>query len=116
MTMRKTFRIFLFALLAGVLATAAMAQTTTATIRGKVTNEKGEGLANAEINAVSTTSGFVQTVHSGPDGTFLLGGLQPGALNIVVAAPGFDARSEQVTVFVGQKLDMNFVMTGTQVL
>lgn len=114
--MRKTFRIFLFALLAGVLATAAMAQTTTATIRGKVTNEKGEGLANAEINAVSTTSGFVQTVHAGPDGGFLLGGLQPGALNIVVAAPGFDARSEQVTVFVGQKLDMNFVLTPTQVL
>src|SRR6185369_5381178 len=116
MTMRQTFRWALIVLLVCAFAGAAFAQSTTATIRGKVTNEKGEGLANAEINAVSTTSGFVQTVHSGPDGTFLLGGLQPGALNIVVAAPGFDARSEQVTVFVGQKLDMNFVMTGTQVL
>lgn len=114
--MRKTFRVFLFALLAGVLAAAAVAQTTTATLRGKVTNEKGEGLANAEVNAVSTTSGFVQTVHTGPDGTFLLGGLQPGELNIVVAATGFDARTEKVTVLVGQKLDVNFVMTPTQVL
>src|SRR3954449_10188165 len=116
MTMRQTFRWALIVLLACSIAAAAFGQTTTATIRGKVTNEKGEGLPNAEVNAVNTSTGFVQTVHSGSDGSFLLGGLQPGEWNIVVAAQGFDARSEKLTVLVGQKLDVNFVMTGTQVL
>src|SRR3954469_2133448 len=116
MTMRQTFRWALIVLLACSIAAAAFGQTTTATIRGKVTNEKGEGLPNAEVNAVNTSSGFVQTVHSGSDGSFHLGGLQPGEWNIVVAAQGFDARSEKLTVLVGQKLDVNFVMTGTQVL
>ncbi|HJW92078.1 MAG TPA: TonB-dependent receptor [Thermoanaerobaculia bacterium] len=114
--MRQTFRWALIVLLACSIAAAAFGQTTTATIRGKVTNEKGEGLPNAEVNAVNTSTGFVQTVHSGSDGSFLLGGLQPGEWNIVVAAQGFDARSEKLTVLVGQKLDVNFVMTGTQVL
>jgi len=114
--MRKTFRWFLCAMLALALATAAAAQTTTATIRGKVLNDKSEGLANAEVSAVSTTTGFVRTVHSGPDGGFVLGGLQPGEMNLVVAAAGFDARSEKLTVLVGQKLDLDFVLTPTQVL
>lgn len=114
--MTKTFRWILCAMLAGVLATAAAAQTTTATIRGKVLNDKNEGLANAEVSAVSTTSGFVRSVHTGPDGSFVLGGVQPGEMNLVVAASGFDARSEKLTVLVGQKLDLDFVLTPTQVL
>jgi len=114
--MRQTFRWFLFALLAGALATAAVAQTTTATIRGKVTNEKGEGLANAEISAVSATSGFVQTVHADRDGMFLFGGLQPGEMTLVVAATGYEPNTQKITVFVGQKLEMNFVMNTTPVV
>ena len=55
--MRRTFLFFAVALL---LATTVFAQTsTTATIRGKVTNDAGSGVANAEINAVNAGSGFV---------------------------------------------------------
>ena len=66
--MKRTFKSCLFALLAGALAVAAFAQSTTATIRGKVTNEQGAALADAEVNAVGTASGFVKTVNAGPDG------------------------------------------------
>ena len=57
-------------------------------MRGKITNAQGNAVANAEINAVETASGFVHTVHSRPDGTYTLGGLTPGLYNIVVAATG----------------------------
>ena len=51
------------ALLVGIVALSAFGQSSTATIRGKVTNESGSPLNNAEINAVNTASGFVKTVH-----------------------------------------------------
>src|SRR5207253_7753490 len=97
-------------------AGAAMAQTSTATIRGKVTNERGSAVGNAEINAVGTQTGFVKTVNSRGDGSYTLGGLTPGQYQIVVAAPGYEPRNETVTVLIGQSLEMNLRMTPTAVL
>ena len=67
--MRRAFRMSLLALLV-VVAPSAFPQSTTATIRGKVTNESGNAVANAEVNAVNAATGFVVTVHSRPDGTY----------------------------------------------
>ena len=114
--MRRTVQLICIALLAGLVATAAFAQSTTATIRGKVTNERGGVLANAEINAVSTSSGFVRTVKADGNGAFNLAGLAPGEYNIVVAAPAYEAKSETVRVLLGQNLDMNFVLSPTAVV
>jgi len=114
--MRRTFQYCLFALLAGALAVPAVAQTATATIRGKVTNEQQAALGGATIQATGTASGFVQTVTAGPDGSFQLGGLTPGEYRITVSASGFEPHSETVTVLVGQNLSVVFVMTATQVL
>src|ERR1043165_7426386 len=112
--MRRTFTWLLFALF---LAASALGQSSsTATIRGKVTNEKGSTLGGAEINAVGTNSGFVKTVKAGPDGSFVLPGLTPGEYNIVVAATGYEPRSETVRVFVGQQPTVNFVLTPTAVV
>jgi hypothetical protein len=112
--MRRTFTWLLFALFIG--ATAFAQSSTTATIRGKVTKEGGAGLPGAEINAVSTGTGFVKTVKAEPDGAFVLGGLAPGEYNIVVAASGYDARSETIRVLVGQSLSVNFVLSPTAVV
>src|SRR5262249_40571586 len=57
--MRRTIQICLFALLVGALAVPAVAQTATATIRGKVTNEQQAALGGATIHATGTASGFV---------------------------------------------------------
>src|ERR1051326_8217963 len=114
--MRRTVQLICIALLAGLVATAAFAQATTATIRGKVTNDHGGVLANAEINAVSTSTGFVHTVKSDANGSFNLAGLPPGEYNIVVAAPAHEAESETITVLLGQNLNMNFLLSPTAVL
>jgi len=99
-------------LLVVLTALGAFAQSSsTATIRGKVTKEDGSPIANAEINAIGTATGFVKTVRSGPDGAYVLGGLTPGDYNLVVAAVGFEPKSETVNVRVGQNLDMDLKLT-----
>jgi hypothetical protein len=114
--MRRTLRLFLPALLLTALAVPAAAQTATANIRGKVTNESGTALGGAKIEAVGTASGFVETVTAGPDGGFHLSGLVPGEYAIAVSAPGFEVRSETLTVQVAQNLSIVFVLTPTAVL
>jgi len=109
--MTRMLRVCLFVLLAGALAASAFAQSATATIRGKVVDEKDAALADAEVNAVGTDSGFVKTVKAGPDGSFNLGGLTPGEYNIIVSAQGFEPHTQKVNVLVGQNANITFVMT-----
>jgi outer membrane receptor protein involved in Fe transport len=112
--MKRTLLIFGMALL---IAAAAVAQTsTTATLRGRITNDAGAAVANAEINAVNTNSGFVKTVRSGPDGAYTLAGLSPGTYNIVVAATGFEPKSQDITVLVGQSLQLDLRVSTQAVL
>src|SRR5947209_1411852 len=107
---------WLILLLALVVVASAFGQSTTATLRGKIVNAQGNAVPNAEINAVETASGFVHTVHSRPDGTYTLGGLTPGLYNIVVAAQGYEPKNQDVTVLVGQTLDLNINMAPTATL
>ncbi|PYQ51598.1 MAG: hypothetical protein DMF59_07450, partial [Acidobacteria bacterium] len=94
MTLRRTWLILLIALFT---AGSALAQSaTTATLRGKITNAQGNAVANAEINAVETQTGFVHTVNSRSDGSYTLAGLTPGLYNIVVAAPGYEPKSQDI--------------------
>lgn len=98
-------------------ATTVFAQTsTTATLRGKIVNDAGTGVASAEINAVNTANGFVKTVTSSSDGAYTLAGLAPGTYNIVVAAPGFEPKSQDITVLVGQSLQLDLSVSATAVL
>jgi hypothetical protein len=113
---RTPFTLIFSLLLVATLAASAIAQTTTATIRGKVTDQNGGPVANAEVNAVSTQSGFVHTVTSRSDGSFLLAGLTPGPYNIIVASPGFEPRSDDLTVLVGQTIEGTFRLTPAVVL
>ena len=114
--MRRMLKTFLFALLVGGLAVPAFAQSTTATIYGKVTNDQGTALAGAKVEAVGTASGFIKTVTAGPDGDFQLGGLTPGEYNVTVSAEGVEPRSETVTVRVGQSLNVAFTLSPTTVV
>src|SRR5439155_6380474 len=111
--MKRTLWMLLMML---VIAAGAMAQSTTDNIRGKVEHERGNNIAKAEINAVSTQSGFVKTVNTGSDGSYQLNGLTPGEYQIVVAATGYEPRTETGTVLVGQNLEMNLRLSPTAVL
>jgi carboxypeptidase family protein/TonB-dependent receptor-like protein len=99
-----------------VVALPLAAQSTTATIRGKVTDASGNSVGNAEVNAVSTTTGFVNTVNSSSDGSYVLGGLRPGVYNVIVAAPGSEPLQRELEVRVGQTIDLDFQLSGTLVV
>jgi outer membrane receptor protein involved in Fe transport len=107
----------LLAVLIGAIGGVAFGQgSTTSTIRGKVTNQSGAALPGAEVSAVGVSSGFVRTVNAAADGSFVLSGITPGEVNVIVAAPGFDARSQMLRILLGQSLEINFVMSPTQVI
>ena len=102
-------------LLALMLSLNAFAQSTTAQVRGKIMNESGNTVAGAEVNAVNTATGFVQTVNASRDGSYQLT-LPPGTYNIVVAAAGYQPKSQDMTVLVGQQLTLDLKLSATAVL
>ena len=110
--MRRTFTLLLIALI----TVAAQAQSTTATIRGTVRDAAGNPVAGAEINAISTTTGFVHTVTSSPAGTYALAGLTPGMYNVIVAARGSEPLQRALEVRVGQTVDIDFDLAAPAVV
>src|SRR5207244_2957142 len=90
--MLRTLQVIVCASLIAM-APSALTQTTTSTVRGRVTGEHDRGLPGAAIEAVSTATGFVMAVKTGPDGWFQLSGLTPGDLTLKVSAQGYEPRS-----------------------
>lgn len=115
MTLRGIGKLLLLSVVV-LWAAGLFGQATTATLRGKITNAQGNAVANAEVNAVETATGFVHTVHSRGDGGYTLAGLSPGTYNIVVAAQGYEPKNQDVTVLLGQTLDLNINMAPTATL
>jgi outer membrane receptor protein involved in Fe transport len=104
-------RAVILILIAALPWSVAVAQTSTATLRGVVNDESGNVFPGAEITATSLTSGFTRSATAGSDGRYTLAGLTPGRYRIDVTAPSYRASSREITVLVGQELDMNFRLT-----
>ena len=83
------------------LATPAAAQTTTATVRGQVTN-KAAAAPGASVAAVSVDTGATARAKAGPDGSYVLPGLTPGTYDVTVTAAGSAAVTRRVIVSVGE--------------
>jgi len=109
-------RFFLMALVIIAMTGAAVAQTTTATIRGRVLGESGEGVAAADVVATNVASGFTSLAVSQDDGSFNLGGLTPGTYTILVASAAYNQTTEERTVLVGQTVDLVFRLSPSSVL
>lgn len=82
--------------------TAALAQSSTATIRGHVTNAPAQ--ASGEVVATNVNTGFAARVPLRENGTYTLAGLSPGTYRIDATANGTHAVSQTVTVQIGQSL------------
>ena len=90
------------------MAGAALAQTTTASLRGRVLDESGNAYPTAVVTAISLSTGYRHTAIAGNDGAFLLGGLTPGSYRIEVTAPAYTTATRDVTLLVGQTIELNF--------
>ena len=99
------------ALLAGFFLPALIAaQSTSATLRGTVSDEKGP-VAGAKVMAVGSDSGFSFSAESAADGSFKLPGLAPGSYLIVVSAGNYPELSQSVQLLLGQQVDVDFKLS-----
>ncbi|HEY0139952.1 MAG TPA: TonB-dependent receptor [Thermoanaerobaculia bacterium] len=113
---RKLSVIALALLVALALANAAVAQSTTATLRGTVNDESGNVFPGATIRATNTANGFTHTATSTNEGNFLLGGLPPGTYRLEVSAPSYKQSARDVTLLVGQSVEVSFRLNPDLVL
>ena len=91
-------------------ARPAGAQTTTASIRGTVSDETG-AVPGATVTARETQSGFQFESVTGNDGSFNLAGLRPGTYDITVTMSQYKPAARTVQVLVGHTVDADFRIT-----
>ncbi len=88
----RNLRYFIFAtLIISLLAfvPAAVAQITSGTITGVVTDTSGAVVAGASVTITSTQTGSVRTATTNSEGNFSFPELSPGVYNITVTKQGF---------------------------
>ena len=91
--------------MSSVFATSAFAQITSSNIRGQVSDETGQGIADAVVQIVHIPSGTVSTATTGETGQFFQSGLRVGGpYRITVTADDYR----------GSELDQVFLQPGSQ--
>ena len=88
-------------------APSLIAQTATGVVRGTVSDESGQAVANASVTATSIDTGQKQTANTGPDGTYKLD-LPAGNYRLTFEAAGFktfEISSATVSATVPEVLD-----------
>jgi hypothetical protein len=101
------------ALLAGLvllLTAPALAQTTTGTIRGHVSNPDGTALPNVEVIVRNIESGVQRSTASKADGSYVFPGLNPGVYEVTARQIGREPDMRRVRVQIGTTILANFVL------
>lgn len=117
--MKSSFVLFGWVLGLVLAATAApaglVAQTSTASIRGTITDSARVPIAGAEVIARSVTTGIQRSSSSNDRGFYSLGGLTPGNYELTVRHIGSAPATRQVQAQVGQTLSLDFRLAPTTV-
>ena len=95
-----------------ILSVPAAAQMSTSTIRGHVAVGTAPAKAGAQVVATNTATGYSARASTRDDGSYALTGLPPGSYQIEVSGPGFDQKTQVVTVQVGQTADLDITVAG----
>jgi len=98
------------ALAALLLGGTAGAQTTTASIRGIVSDDQGP-LPGASVVAVNAQTGFRYEAVADVDGSYKLGGLAPGSYEVKVSSQAYKEQVQTIQVLVGQTSTVDFRLT-----
>jgi TolA-binding protein len=96
-----------FVILASALNLAA---DTTGRIAGKLTNKKGEPMAQAVVILKRLDINWVKEVKANANGTYLQVGLEPKEFEIKVVCKGYADIVEQVKIPLGETLQKNFTL------
>ena len=79
----------------------ALAQTTTGTVRGRVTGSGGAALSGVQVAARNVESGVPRAATTRDDGTYVMPGLIPGTYDFTVRRIGYSPVTRRVVVEIG---------------
>jgi len=96
-------------------AFAAVAQTTTGTVTGFVTDPGGAAIADAAVKLVNTGTGFSTAAQSNESGSYTFPLVPPGAYRIEVEKAGFQRFARTFTLEVTQQARIDAQLTVGQV-
>jgi hypothetical protein len=91
---------------------SVLAQSTTGTVRGNVTDETGGVLPGATVTATNDDTGFRQVATTSGSGFFNIS-LQPGAYTIVFELASFGTITRKTRVQLGETQGMDIKMSLT---
>jgi outer membrane receptor protein involved in Fe transport len=90
---------------------AALAQTETGQIIGKISDPNGASVPNANVTVKSVDTNRTVTATSNDEGIYTVTNLQPGLYEVTVNAPGFAATPQRVQVTVGSRTSLDTTLT-----
>src|SRR4030095_1271556 len=92
--MKKTILLTILSIafaFSGCLSAFAQVDVSSATIKGTITDQNKAVVVGAVVTAKSIERGTTRTAKTGSDGSYVLPTLQPGAYEVRIEAPGFEA-------------------------
>ena len=102
----RSIRLALFVFLISVVP--LLAQTSTTSVRGTITDPSGALVPNAQLSLTNTADNSVTNGVSDKSGLFVFPQLAPSTYLITVTAPGFAPSSKQAQLLVNQPATINF--------
>lgn len=86
----------------------ALAQTTTSTLAGVITDESGGAVPGATVTVTSRDTQAARAVTTDADGRYRAAGLEPGTYDLAVELAGFQtARRTAIQLTLGQSFTLN---------
>ncbi len=98
-----------------VLPGSMMAQTTTGRVTGVVTDSAGAPVGQADVLAISTSTGLRRTAQTDASGSYNLPALPPAQYRIEVRRIGYGPQARLATVGIGQVISIDFQL-GTSIV
>jgi hypothetical protein len=106
-----SWKFLLVLLISAAFTGMGVAQLTTATIVGTISDPSGAVVPGASVTATNTSTKFTRTVTSGPQGEYRLDFLPIGPYAVNVSAPGFKAHSQtNITLNLNEQLSNNVTL------
>jgi hypothetical protein len=93
-------------MIAGATPALAQASSSTAELRGQVTDAQGAAIPNAKLTLTDVTKGTSRTATSDGEGNYAFLSLLPSSYDLKVEAQGFAATTSRLELTVGQQANI----------
>jgi hypothetical protein len=107
---RSTRALYLLLLIALISAMFAWSQSSTTSIRGTVSDEKGAVIPNAKVTLSNLDTGYSRTIATDGIGAYQFVQLQPGTYTLQVSSSGFATIKQSVQLLVDSPATLNMML------